>query len=241
MARVVLMALGLAGCGFHTNAASTIDAPPADPDGHVAPADGMLVADPSLVQQAKGEAPDSSAPLVITLPQPPAPGHLLVAVGADEHGALTAVTGGGVVAWSLAARQLTNTNIELWYGITNGSSATISLTFPQDDLPMWAVVGEFAGATAFDGAISADGTASPASAGALSVHAHDLVIFGVGDQMPNTFGAPAGGWTALMPASSDHTEQDVWFTVAAATGTLAPSVTETAHQWDAAIAAFRPH
>jgi hypothetical protein len=104
---------------------------------------------------------------------------------------------------------------------------------------MWVVVGEWSGASVFDGAKSANGTTSPASAGAQSVHADDLVIFGVADQAPTTFGMPQGGWMPLMPVSSNHTEQRVWFTVAAATGTLAPAVTETALSWDAAVAAFR--
>jgi hypothetical protein len=231
------MALGLAGCGFHTNAAA-FDAPSSEPDAASVVVDAAA-GEAMLMQQVKAEAPTSVAPLVATLPAPPHAGNLLVAIGADEHGALTGVSGGGVVAWSLAARSIQNTNIEVWYGITDGSSATVSLTFPTDTLPMWVVVGEWSGAGAFDGAKSDSGTTSPASAGALSVHARDLVIFGVGDQLPNTYGMPQGAWTALMPASSDHTEQRVWFTIAAATGTLAPSVTETAHQWDAALVAFR--
>jgi hypothetical protein len=230
------MALGLAGCGFHTNVA--FDGP-APPDAAIVVDDGVVASEPMFVQQAKAEAPTSVMPLVATLPAPPHPGDLLVAIGADEHGALTSVSGGGVVAWSLAARSLANTNIEVWYGTTDGSNSAVTVTFPTDTLPMWVVVGEWSGASAFDGAKSAKGQASPASAGALPVHARDLVIFGVGDQAPTTFGTPEGAWTALMPATSSHTEQRVWFTTAAATGTLAPSVTLTAHEWDAAIVAFR--
>jgi hypothetical protein len=230
------MALGLAGCGFHTNAA--VDAPPVEqPD--AVNVDAALSHEPAFVQQAKAEAPNSNTPLKVMLPLAPTAGHLLVAIGADEHGALTGVSGGGVVAWSLATRSTANTNIEIWYGITDGSSSTISLTFPQDDLPMWAVVGEWSGAGPFDGAKSANGTTSVASAGSLAVQARDLVIFGVGDQTPNAYGTMDTGWTALMPAGSNHTDQRVWFTIAAATGTLAPSVGQTANQWDAAVAAFR--
>jgi hypothetical protein len=236
VARVVMMALGLAGCGFHMNAA--VDAPLVEPD-DASVIDVMHVDAPALVQQAKGEAPNSNMPLVATLPAPPHAGDLLVAIGADEHGALTAVTGGGVATWSLAAQSLANTNIEVWYGVTNGSSATVTVTADQDDLPMWVVVAEWSGASTFDGAQSADGTSSPAMAGALSVHAGDLVLFGVADQFPTIFGDPAGDWMPLMPARSDHTEQRVWFTTAAATATISPSVTETAASWDAAIAAFR--
>jgi hypothetical protein len=76
-------------------------------------------------------------------------------------------------------------------------------------------------------------------AGALSVHAGDLVVFGVADQLPTTFGDPAGEWMPLMSARSNHTEQRVWFTTAASTATISPSVTETAGSWDAAVAAFR--
>jgi hypothetical protein len=236
VARVVTMALvGLGGCGFRTNAA--FDAPPMEPDAAIT--DAAHVDAPAFVQQAEAEAPNSNMPLVATLPAPPIAGHLLVAIGADEAGRLNGVTGGGVASWSLAAQSLANTNIEIWYGVTDGSSATVTVTADQDSLPMWVVVGEWSGPTTFDGAKSAYGSASPASAGAQSVHANDLVIFGVADQAPTTFGMPEGGWMPLMPARSNHTEQRVWFTVAAATGTLAPSVTETALSWDAAIAAFR--
>lgn len=236
MARVATMALvGLAGCAFHTNAA--VDSPPVEIDAAIV--DGPSVEAPMLVQQSVADAPNSNNPLVTTLPAPPIAGHLLVAIGADEAGRLSAVTGGGVASWSLAAQSLANTNIEVWYGVTDGSSATVTVTAEQDSLPMWVVVGEWSGASVFDGAKTAYASTSPASAGALSVHAGDLVIFGVADQSPTTFGMPEGGWIALMPVSSNHTEQRVWFTVAAATGTLAPSVTETALQWDAAVAAFR--
>lgn len=237
VARVATMALGLAGCGFHTNAA--VDgAPPLEPD-TASVVDAVHVQAPAFVQQAKAEAPNSNVPLVATLPAMPVAGHLLVAIGADEHGALSTVSGGGVGTWTLATRSIHNTNIEVWYGVTDGTSASVAMAFPMDDLPMWMVVGEWSGAAAFDGAMSTDGTTSPATAGSLAVHERDLVIFGVGDQLPNTYGTLDGGWTALMPAKSNHTDQRVWFTVAAATGTIAPSVTETAHQWDAAIAAFR--
>ena len=236
MARVATMALvGLGGCAFHTNAA--VDSPPVEIDAAIV--DGPSVEQPMLVQQAKAGAPNSNNPLVATLPAPPIAGHLLVAIGADEAGRLDSVTGGGVASWSLAAQSLANTNIEVWYGVTDGSSATVTVTADQDSLPMWIVVGEWSGASVFDGAKSANGTTSPASAGAQSVHADDLVIFGVADQAPTTFGMPEGGWMPLMPVSSNHTEQRVWFTVAAATGTLAPMVTETALSWDAAVAAFR--
>ena len=51
-------------------------------------------------------------------------------IGAAEHGGLASVTGGGVATWTRATRSLNNTNIEIWYGITDGSSAAVTATFP---------------------------------------------------------------------------------------------------------------
>ena len=80
-----------------------------------------------------------------------------------------------------------------------------------------------------DMAVSTSGATSPASAGSITTtFARDLVIFGVADQTPNTFGAPQGTWSALTTVSSNATIQDVWYQVVASTGTFAPSATEIA-------------
>src|SRR4051812_31191575 len=99
----------------------------------------------ALVQQVTGYAPNSNAPLAATLPSLPAAGHLLVMIGAAEHGGLTSVTGGGVATWTRATRSLSNTNVEVWFGVTDGSSATVTVTFPAFGLPMWLAVTEWSG------------------------------------------------------------------------------------------------
>ena len=198
---------------------------------------------PELVQQTTATSNTTNAPLVATLPAPPASGALLVMVGAAEHGGLASVTGGGVATWMRATRSLDNTNIEIWYGITDGSSAAVTATFPAYQLPIWMLVTEWsnmASTNLLDMTVSTSGATSPASAGSITTtFARDLVIFGIADQTPNTFGAPQGTWNALTSVSSIATIQDVWYQAVTTTGTFAPSATESHHSWDAAIAAFR--
>jgi hypothetical protein len=202
-----------------------------------------MVPPPALVQQTTATANNTNAPLVATLPARPANGALLVMIGAAEHGGLTSVTGGGVQTWTRATRALQNTNIEIWYGISDGSSAAVTATFPAYTLPIWMLVTEWsnmASTNLLDKTVSTSGTSSPAGAGSITTtSASELVIFGVGDQTPNTFGAPQGTWNALTTVSSNATVQDVWYLLAPATGTFAPGVSETHHSWDAALASFR--
>ena len=110
--------------------------------------------------------------------------------------------------------------------------------------PMTMMVSEWAGiSTTFttDGSSFIDGTSSPATAGPVSTtHAHDLLLFGVGDGYPNTFGAPAG-FTALTGVSGVGTgvSQGGWYRDVLATGTYSASVTETSHHWDAVLVSLR--
>lgn len=198
---------------------------------------------PALVQQITATSNTTNTPLVATLPAVPSAGDLLVFIGAAEHGGLASVTGGGVATWTRATRSLNNTNIEIWYGISDGSSAAVTATFPAYTLPIWSLVTEWsnmASTNLLDMAASTSGATSPASAGSITTtFARDLLIFGVADQTPNTFGTPQGTWNAFTAVSSNATIQDVWYQIVTSTGTFAPGVTESHHSWDAAIAAFR--
>jgi hypothetical protein len=198
----------------------------------------------ALVQQVTGYAPNTNAPLAATLPGLPAAGHLLVMIGAAEHGGLTSVTGGGVGTWTRATRSLSNTNVEIWFGVTDGSSATVTVTFPAFGLPMWLAVSEWSGmakANLLDGATSRAGATSPADSGAIvTTNARDLILFAVTDAMPNTFGAPGPGtWLPLAGVSSNVIVQAAWYELATTSGSWMPQVSETAHGWDAAVCALR--
>lgn len=224
----------------HTAGGGT-DAPPGD-----APADtgvdGPAVV-PALVQQTTGTL-DHSATLSVTLPVAPAAGHMLVMIGANEHDNLSSVTGAGTT-WMLGAASAQNANIEIWFGITDGTSATVTIDCntncaPQ---PIWLNVSEWSGLAttgAFDGALADNGLDSPAAAGALTtMGAHDLLVFAVSDLTPNTFGAPSPGtWQPLTEIDTAAVQQAAWFSLVGP-GTYNPRVAESGNNWDAALVALR--
>ena len=198
----------------------------------------------ALVQQTTASAPNTNAPLSATLSASPINGDLLVMVGAAEHGGLATVSGGGVTSWTRATRSLDNTNIEIWYGVCDGSSATVTITFPAYTLPIWMAVSEWSGMAStnvLDSTRSISGNTSPAGAGTLATtNAHDVLIFAVTDDTPNTFGAPTQGpWSAMTGVSPPPLVQAAWYREVSTAGSYGPTVTETAHSWESAAAAFR--
>jgi hypothetical protein len=173
--------------------------------------------------------------------QLPVAGHVLVMIGGNPHNALEAVTGAGAT-WQRAAASTTNANIELWYGTTDGSDATVAISLPDATLPMSLEVVEWAGLATpavLDAAIAVSGITSPANAGTLSTTAADLILFAVGDDTPNTFGTPSpGAWSALDPILEPAHQQAAWFVVAQTSDAVAPGVSETANSWDAVLVAL---
>jgi hypothetical protein len=173
-----------------------------------------------------------------------APGHLLVMIGAATHGPIDGISGGGVT-WTRATSSTIITNIEIWFGITDGSSSTISMTMATNgNRSIWLVVTEWSGmatANILDVAQASSGISSPAATGGVTTtNAHDLIIFGIADGAPSTIGTPIpGNWTGLVGNSNAAVVQLEWYAIESATGTLNPHVSETANMWDAAIAAFR--
>jgi hypothetical protein len=181
--------------------------------------------------------------LTVTLAALPAAGNVLVMIGADEHQPLTNVTGGGVTTWMALARSDDNTNVEIWYGVTDGTSADVVLHGPLADThPIFANVSEWSGLLTpnpFDTAHAHSGLVSPADPLAITTtHAHDLVLFGAADLTPNTYGTPGpGAWTALTPIQADISLA-AWFRIVNVAGAVHPTVSETEGDWDAAVAAL---
>lgn len=211
------------------------DAAPTDA-GDGAPPDGA-VATANLVQQMHASAA-SAATLSITLP-PPKVGNVLVMIGGGPHGPLTTVSGAAAM-WRPAAKSAMHANVEIWTGVADGSSPTVTITLSGSTDELVMSVSEWSGLSTLDVANQAGGTASPASAGSVTTtHARDLLLFGVADA-PTAFGAPSpGSWTALDPIMVSNDAQGEWFSIAETMGAFTPSVTETGHAWDAAIAALR--
>lgn len=227
---------------------TAIDAPAADTPPLDAAADARPIDAPStarLVQQSANHV-DGDA-VTISLPSAPTSGNVLVLVGADIHRGLPAlggVTGGGVTTWNRAAFSAVNTNVEIWWGVTDGSSPDVTIHgVAGDTSAKFGNVSEWTGLVAqapLDGAHALDGLSSPADPGAITTaNAHDLLVLGVGDGVPNTFGVPGpGAWTALTPISADISLA-AWYRVQTVAGTVHPTVTETAGAWDAAVAGFQ--
>ncbi len=232
-----VMAVAAGDAAVAMDMASLVDAPPNDAPPPDAPLPNAMV-----VQQVTNSMP-SGATLSATLPNAPVAGRMLVMVGAATSGGLTSVTGGGAT-WTRAASSPINTNIEIWYGVTDGSSATVTIARTNNTISIWLSVSEWSGlatTSPLDGANANDGTAATISAGSITTtNARDLVIFAASAFAPNTFGTPTPGtWTALTPISNTLITQAVWYQQQAATGTFAPQVTHTEGDWDAAVVALR--
>ncbi len=197
----------------------------------------------TLIQQntAYGAAPTAS--LSVTLATTPTAGHVLVMVGATPQASLATVTGGGVTTWTQIAASTVNANIEVWYGVSDGSSSTVTIGLPGGTAPMGMAVTEWAGlatTNTLDVKVVANGLTSPANAGALTTTgAPRLLLFAVGNITPNTFGTPGPAmWNALM-GPSGAIQQRTWYRVTNITSVYVPSVSETGHAWDAALVALR--
>jgi len=219
-----------------------LDAEGLDAGLDAAPIDAHVPTTPALVQQAVKFGMTGS-PLTVALPGAPVAGHVLVMVGAANHFQLDGVSGGGVATWSRAARSNNNANVELWVGVTNGSSSSVSITLANNPGAIWMQVSEWSGldtAALLDGAKAASGTTNPASAGSLTTTARDLVIFGVADLKASTLGTPTGGpWTAMTGIANASVTQAEFFQIVDAGTAVAPTITETRNMWDAAIAGLR--
>lgn len=212
-----------------------------------APRDAMIVPDaavgPLLVQEATGYTAMGSTASA-TLPAMPGAGHLLVMIGSCTSGPVS-VSGGGAT-WTQATSSLINSNEEVYFGVTNGTSATVTITLANASAPVFLWVGEWSGmqtVNILDKATSTSGLASPASAGSIApTNAKDLVLFAVSAYSPNAIGTPAPGtWTPLAGITQNAITQREWYLVQSAAMSHAPAVSlnNPSGGWDAAIAAFR--
>jgi hypothetical protein len=206
-----------------------------------APRDAAVMVAPTLVQQVTNLAANATT-VAATLTAAPTSGRVLVLIGGITSGSLATVTGGGAT-WTQAAGSFTNSNIEIWVGVTDGSSSTVTISRPGGVSTIWLSVSEWSGlatTNVIDAAAADDGTAVSATAGAIATtSAPDLVFFAASAFAANTFGNPTpNAWTAMTPIAGSTT-MGAWYRVESATGTFAPSVTHTGAEWDAAVAALR--
>jgi hypothetical protein len=198
------------------------------------------VAPAILVQQTTSTAVMATM-LQATLPQSPTSGNVLVMVGATPARSLMSVTGGGAI-WQRGALSTVTANIELWFGVTDGSSATVTIACPvcpaedmRMDLTEWSGVSP---STPFDvGSLESSGDMTmPATATLTTKHANDLLIFALSDGA--TIGDPGGAWLTLDNVSVGSDAQREWYQIVSAVGTYTPQVTVLT-AWDAGLIALQ--
>jgi hypothetical protein len=219
--------------------AAAVDAMPDVPGG-----DAMHVTG-HLIQQAANHADADT--LTITLPQAPAAGDVLVFIGGDIHSELdasTGVAGGAVASWRRATFSAINTNVEIWVGVSAGTTRDVVIHgISGDTHAIFGNVSEWSGLATtgamLDGAHASDGITSPADPGAIiTTSSYDVAFFAVSDLTPNTFGAPGPGTWQPMAGIDADISLGIWYRLVGGM-TLHPTVTETDHSWDAALAALR--
>jgi len=197
-----------------------------------------------LIRQQGTNHAENVTTLSVTLPAAPAADHLLIMIGANLSGSLTTVSGGGAI-WSRAVSSVIYSNVEVWYGTTNGSSATVTIGMSQTAAPMWMSVSEWSGLVPLgplDGAHADHDTKNPITAGSITtLHDHDLVLFAATTALPNSFTSPAPGtWTALQGITTATHLQNAWYRIVTTSGAQAPQVLQSrAEGWEAAVVAFR--
>jgi hypothetical protein len=196
---------------------------------------------PMLVQQATGFSSVGNS-LSVTLPAAPIAGHMLVMIGGDPLAGLDSVSGGGAT-WTLVTRSTVEANVEVWVGVTNGSSATVTISLSGSTSQFSMAVSEWANVAStnfVDVTSIGNGAASPATAGSTTTTgAPELVLFAAGAFGMATWGTPSGGpWIPMMGVAAS-VSQAAWYRVATTTDTFAPTVTESGTSWDAALVALR--
>jgi hypothetical protein len=194
---------------------------------------------PYLAQHAGNQAVAIDT-LTVTLSAPPKPGRLLVMIGGDPASPLQAVTGGGVPTWAIATRSIVNANVEVWYGITDGSSAKVDITLVGSGAVKTAVVTEWGNANGLVGASSDDGSTSPATTAPIATTTPDtLAVFAVANFVPNTFGTPGPNAWIQIPFATPMHSQSQWYRIVPTPTSVKPEVPITGNTWDAAVVAFR--
>lgn len=204
------------------------------------PPDAYVPPTPVLRQQVINYA-DQTASLSATLPTVPTSGNVLIMIGGTPTAPFTSVTGGGVTTWQLAKSSTVQANVEIWYGITTGSNATVTVTLTGNNSPTWLHVSEWSALTGLVDATAAnDGATSPASTGSLTTTTRDLLVFALAQFAPTTIGNPSPGtWTAMTPIDGQFVKQREWYRVEPTPGSYSASVSASSSGWDAAFVAFK--
>jgi hypothetical protein len=197
----------------------------------------------TLERQATMTGSQATA-ITATLSSTPTAGDLLVMVGASVLSELDTVTGASV-DWTRAVVAVGGDDVEIWYGVADGSDSAITISGCSAG-PMWMSVSEWAGISTMDPldtSSGSNGAGALASPGTTDAGALDLVIVAATCDGMLGIGSDQD-WSQLQGtqvASDGLTiEQAEWWTAVRSGTEVSPTISvPSSLTWDAAIAAFR--
>ncbi len=238
--RVAALLLLVAGCDrvLGLSVRPLIDA--STPDTGIGSGSDASTRGPKLVEQMT--AMDSSTiTLSIELPSA-AIANTFVLIGGAEAGVLDPV-GGGVKTWQLASSSFASPGVNIWFGVIEAPTTSITLTSQNGTTTMWADLTEWSGLAAtstFDGGQGA-GSNSITGTGVATLAtttnaAPDLILLAA--SYYQTIGNPSGTWTALQPTTTTGPDQHAWYRIASVAGMQQVDLAYTG-PYDAALAALR--
>jgi hypothetical protein len=204
---------------------------------------------PVLAQRVHA-ASKSSSQCVVTLPQRPAPGAMLVAcIGTNAQAGNATMSGGGVTQWQLCRAQTsTRSKAQIWVGRVDASpSRTCTVTFSNSQSRIEATVAEFRGtigALQFtaEGSSGADTASVATAAGApIATSRGDLVIAMISaTSASEAIPKPKPDWKPIANSATNAAWTACGFLVANSASSLAMQWEfARAHDYATAVAAFR--
>lgn len=196
-------------------------------------------------QNAAGVSNGTS--VVCTLASNPTSGNMLIlCAGAQATAGVSAVSGGGVTTWTSAKNSRVNRAAEIWYGVTDGSSAAVTVTYGGKG-SNWANLSEWTGILASGTIVHTTGSNSgssqnPSTGNAVTSNAVVLLI------ACERYASSASGVLSAGPTNSFTTltapcpNVQPAYREVSATGTYNTDWTfsSSSDTWDAVIVAFNP-
>jgi hypothetical protein len=204
---------------------------------------------PKLVQSNTAASSGTTTSFTGSLVNTPISGHVIIMIGANNGSFIDTPTGGGVTSWMKADQSSICANTEIWFGVTNGSSKSVTITCSTCGSPpgySWMWLGEWSGldtASLLDkhiahGYNSASNT-TPGPGSIMTANQRELVLLSASlyTTSPITIADPS--WIALTGTGAGGDKQAEWYQLTTAIGTFNPTVGPSNNCWDTVIASFR--
>ena len=205
----------------------------------------LAVAQPTLVQQAVGQA---AASLVVsaTLPVAPLRGSLIVVhVASDNNSAAPVITGGGVFSSAIIVQDTAhNPEYFIWGIASTNATPTITVTFTGTAGQLCMNVSEWSGAdvpgcwSVAGSGIAAGASVAPLTPTLAATGRGPLLIFAGGSFQGSSSAGPTNGFVALTNQSTGTNHLRTAYLVQQTDGDVSTGWTIPNTGWSAGIIAF---